>query len=137
MFSEFPKQYLNMPEMVNCFPANSDKDFGEVTGMTIMHERLYTSFPKNTELQIRRLTAAGERDLEFLDIPDGGHFRDLASIQSDKPSSPDIICIAESTMVIYFISTFVAKHKTKIKSINNIKSVLLPQQDLEGRKHLH
>ena len=37
----------------------------------------------------------------------------------------------------YFISTFVAKHKTKIKSINNIKSVLLSQQDLEGRKHLH
>ena len=68
--------------------------------MTIMHKRLYTSFSNSTELQIRSLPAAGEGDLERLDIPDGGHFRDLASIQSNKPSSPDIICIAESTMVI-------------------------------------
>ena len=43
----------------------------------------------------------------------------------------------EEQVLVYFILTFVVKHKTKIKSINNIKSVLLSQQDLEGRKHLH
>ena len=42
-----------------------------------------------------------------------------------------------NNLFFIFISTFVVKHKTKIKSINNIKSVLLSQQDLEGRKHLH
>ena len=38
---------------------------------------------------------------------------------------------------IFLFPTFVVRHETKIKLIINIKSVLLSQQDLEGRKHLH
>ena len=38
-------------------------------------------------------------------------------------------------IISLFISTFVAKHETKIKAINNIKSAMLSQQDLEGRNH--
>ena len=68
----------------------------------------------------------------------GPPVRDDGSKMSSIPANTHGSVMGEHlNLFILFISTFVVKHEKKIKSINNIKSVLLSQQDLEGRKHSH